>query len=332
MQLTVWHLLLVSTLCAGGEVPRDVPVERLGGDFQLVGMLHVPLGKLVTVQGVVVQGPFKGYDGGPNLWVRKIQGRPTQEDIQILISPHLRKWVDEDKPKLETGKTYEVEGYCTGQFVGIPDEVFKQLVYSVQSPRYYFHERFEVIRAKAIAPVEFSPGMFTNEQALIQGKAESRQGRSVLVGDGWSVTVDGTAPWPAHAEGRKVETWGTYRADGNDGAFTLVGGDWKLVDLADQVGREVVLRGRARSLNGVWWFVYRGTALYVEGMEKLPDWKIDNHWAPMEIRGRLEQAKLPRLDQITLKSDRDLADYYIVRGASWKPLPALLSPEQPREE
>lgn len=93
-------------------------------------------------------------------------------------------------------------------------------------------------------------------------------------------------------------------------------------------GRKVTLRGMARSLNGEWWFHYRGTDLYVEGMDKLPGWTVENHWRPMQIEGTLERASLPSLDQISLKPDRDLAEYFIVREPSWKPLPALLGPER----
>jgi hypothetical protein len=52
----------------------------------------------------------------------------------------------------------------------------------------------------------------------------------------------------------------------------------------------------------------------------------------MVIRGRLEKARLPSLDQISLKEDRDLKEYYVVRKAQWSPLPALLGPEQPFSE
>ncbi|WP_261361724.1 hypothetical protein [Aeoliella straminimaris] len=42
---------------------------------------------------------------------------------------------------------------------------------------------------------------------------------------------------------------------------------------------------------------------------------------------------LPRLDQVSLKSDRDLANYYIVREPRWEPLRGgLLFPELPVQE
>src|SRR5687767_8162583 len=68
--------------------PRDVPIAELGRTYQLTGQLNSPLGTALALQGVVVDGPHKGYEGGPNLRVLRIEGRATQEDIQIPIRPH----------------------------------------------------------------------------------------------------------------------------------------------------------------------------------------------------------------------------------------------------
>jgi hypothetical protein len=140
------------------------------------------------------------------------------------------------------------------------------------------------------------------------------------------------AVWPKDVEGKKIETWGVYTPAPDRTVFQLVDGEWRLVMLEDQIGRQVRLRGRARSLNGVWWFHYRGVDLYVENLANLPGWTDQNHWRPMEIRGRLEKAMLPRLDQVAQKPNRDLKEYFIVKGAAWSPLPALLGPERPFDE
>ena len=73
--------------------PQNVPVDQLGKAYQLVGKLHMPLGAVIRVEGVVVKGPFKGYEGGPNLRAQRIEGQATQEDIQIPIYPHFTRWV-----------------------------------------------------------------------------------------------------------------------------------------------------------------------------------------------------------------------------------------------
>lgn len=71
---------ILTTACPAGE-PQNIPVAQLGEQFQLIGKLHVPLGKVIEIEGVVVEGPFKGYEGGFSLRVQRIHGRVTQEDI-----------------------------------------------------------------------------------------------------------------------------------------------------------------------------------------------------------------------------------------------------------
>lgn len=106
----------------------------------------------------------------------------------------------------------------------------------------------------------------------------------------------------------------------------------QLLKLDDQLGKIVKLRGRAISLNGYWWFTYHRTDIYVENMENLPNWTVNNHFRPIEITGILDQAVLPRIDQIMLKTNRDNKLYYIIRKASWTPISEeLLAPEDKQE-
>lgn len=331
---TTFLCLMIASACFAAE-PQNIPLNQLGDKFQLVGKLHVPLGTVVTLEGVVIEGPFKGYEGGFNLRVQKIQGGVTQEDIQIVISPFFYEWGKKDLtggtalPNLKVGDTYEMEGYPTGEYVGVPNEAFERGAEIIQTTHHYFLERFMVIKAKRNEPVAFTPSMFVGERALIQGKAVTKEGKAVMTGDGWTVIVMNDKSWPKHVEGKRIETYGMYNPDFHRKVFTLIDGTWSLVALEDQLGHNVELRGKARSSNGVWWFNYRGIDLYVEDIQSLPGWTIENHWKPMVIRGFLEKATLPRLDQVTQKIGRDLKEYFIVKKASWEPLPALLSPERP---
>jgi hypothetical protein len=328
-----------------GAEPQNIPVEQLGKAYQLVGKLHVPLGDVVHVEGVVVEGPFKGYEGGPNLRAQRIQGRATQQDIQIPIHPYITDWGKDGfagghtLPKLEMGKTYQMEGYETGGYIGIPGRAHEKAGVTVQTAEHYFRTQLVVYKAKRIEPLRFTPADFQGRRALMQGTACTRDHQSVMEADGWSVLVVPKAAWPEHVEGKLIETYGLYNPDANvynpnvkQKRFALLDGTWRLVRLEDQLGRPVELRGRARSSNGVWWFHYRGTDMYVENMAELPGWTSENHWRPMIIRGTLDKATLPRLDQVSLKPDRDLKEYYIVRKASWEPLPELLGVERPIED
>ena len=333
---------LLASLVSFGAEPQNFPVGKLGEDFQLIGELHVPLGTVVTVTGVIVKGENKGYEGGMNLRVQRIQGRYYQEGIQVVLKPYFHDWGEDATvggdsfPKLEVGKTYEMEGYETGGFMGEPVELFKQGSVVIETPGHYFRTRFIAAKAKLVESITYSPRMFVGQKALVSGTAKSVQGDSAMVHDDWVVVVARGTRWPDDVEGKKIESYGLYNPDATwkedpkfaRKKFDLIDGWWRLVHLEDQVGKKVSLRGMAQSLNDVWWFHYRGTDLYVDGMENLPGWARENHWRPMEIKGKLERAKLPRLDQISLKPDRDLGDYFIVREPSWKPLPALFTSER----
>jgi hypothetical protein len=341
MRTTCFSLSLL--LCgfaplAAGQQP--VPVGELGKTFQLVGTLRLPLGEMVTVEGVVVEGPFKGYEGGPNLRVQRIQGRYTQECIQIPLKPYFGNWGDGELPKLATGKTYQMSGYETGRYVGMPAAINQAIIESgkvpIQTTSHYFQSYFAVSEAEKIEPILYTPMMFEGERALLSGVARTIGGDSAMTGKGWVVIVRRGTAWEAGIEGKQIECDGRYNPEANSKVdpkkCDLLDGTWRLVHLKDQVGQEVSLRGTARSLNGEWWLNYRGTDLHVDGMASLPGWSNDMHYCPVIIEGKLERAKLPRIDQISEKTDRDLAESFVVRQASWKPLPALLFPELPVEK
>jgi len=315
------------------DKPQDVPLANLGDKFRLIGKLGEPLGTVVTVQGVVVEGPFKGFEGGPNLRIQRIDGRATQEDIQICIRPYFGKYGEqraskEEVPKLDFGKTYEFEGYETGQFVGVPGEAYKRAGLAIATTGFYFRHELAVYKGKRTTPVVWSPADFVDREALIEGQAVSRQKRAYIEGNGWKMLADSAAGWPKEFEGKTVEGFGMVKK-GDAAEFRLEKGVTRLVRLEDQRGRAVELRGRSWSLNGYWWLEYRGTKLYVEDMENLPGWKESGpHGGAVLITGILDEAELPDLDQISLKSERDKKKYFIVRKAAWKRLDALLAPER----
>jgi hypothetical protein len=229
------------------------------------------------VAGVVVEGEFKGYEGGMNLRVQRIGGRYYQDEIQIVLKPFFYDWGEDATvggdalPKLEIGKTYEMEGYETGGFVGVPGEVFKRGAVVIQTTGHYFRHHFVVTKAKPVESISFSPRMFEGEKALISGNAKTVEGDSAMVGDDWVVVVARGTGWPDDVEGKMIESYGLYNPDATwkedpkpaSKKFDLVDGWWRLVHLEDQVGRKVSLRGMAQSVNGVWWFDYRKSQIEI---------------------------------------------------------------------
>jgi hypothetical protein len=228
---------------AQAEKAQNIPIPQLGKRYQLVGKLHVPLGATVRVEAVVVLGAAKGYEGGPNLRVQRIDGRAAREKIKICLEPYFSGWGEE----AHVGKTYEMEGYETGDYVGTPREAYDKAGAIIQSVPYSFHEVLKVYRAKQIDPTTFGPRDFSDARwALLQGTARSVDKMAWMKGDHWSVLVS-AEPWPADIEEKPIETFGIYNPRGAVEAneFNLVDGKWRLVRLEDQGGRKVELRGRA---------------------------------------------------------------------------------------
>ena len=343
-------LLIASFQAASANIysqdqPLSVPVVDLGKGHLLIGKLHQPLGKAVRVQGLIVHGPDKGFEGGLQMRVQRINGQATQEDIQILLDNETGVVKPDEFSTVRplAGKSYELQGYESGGYIGHPGGIWKNKETDpghggawVQTVPHYFRLEFHYVRGFLIDPVTFTPADFAGRQALLQGIARDANGAAVLDGGNWQVIVEPNAVWSKDWLGKPVETLGLYSlvqsADSKAvPRYSMADGVCRLSNLSDQTGQLVELRGTARQRNDVWWFDYRGTSCHIENIEQLPGWNKDMYNRPILIRGRLERAKLPRLDQIGLKSDRDMADQWIVRNASWKPLTALLAPERPNE-
>jgi hypothetical protein len=315
---------LVVGAAAGAKEPQDVLVDALGSEYRLIGKLHAPLGEVVKVEGIVVEGPSKGVEGGPNLRVQRIQGQAIQEDIQIQLRPY---WGEESQdPKLKTGATCRMEGFETGGYIGSPPKAYKNVGIEHQTAWYYFRTQLVVYKVEAIKPLRFTPGDFEGRRALMQGTARTQNHQSVMEGDRWSVIIDAQSPWPKHVEGKWIESYGLYKPDSRWQAreaapkrFTLLNGTWRLVRLEDQVGQTVTLRGYDLSVaKDRCSFRYRGTDVYVANMTDEPRWPPGRHsYEAITVHGTLE------------KTDRG----YLVKNASWEALPdsKLLAVERPEE-
>src|SRR6267154_799287 len=99
--------------------PKGIPIEKLGKEFQILGKTHKPLGELVTLEGVLVDGPHKGYEDGLNIKVKRINGKEIQEEIQIKLVDYHNSY---DKKTLKPGDSCELRGYEEMRCLGVPDK------------------------------------------------------------------------------------------------------------------------------------------------------------------------------------------------------------------
>lgn len=315
-----------SVRASSDEPPRRVLASELGDKCEVIGKLGVPLGKLVKIAGVVVEGHSKGYDSGLKLRVQRIDGAITQKFIQIRFDTNLVEYFGSEKsaesvePKL--GESIEFTGFETGGFAGPPYDLMKSARVLFQTSSFQFHTRFDATDCRLIKPIVYSPTDFVDRQALLSGTAKAIKDGPVIVGDGWELRVgkEKSRAWPSHMEGKQVEAFGTVRR-GEDGKhWRMEGARLRLVRLEDQVGREVSLRGTAWSRNGKWWLDYRGTDVQVEQMASLPGWSSELHGEAVEISGVLGFSDFK-------SSEGETRNGYVIQKAKWKKIDGLLFPE-----
>ncbi|MCY2966607.1 MAG: hypothetical protein NT069_23755, partial [Planctomycetota bacterium] len=130
---------------------------------------------------------------------------------------------------------------------------------------------------------------------------------------GETLSLEGITAWPDDVEGKQIAVRGMVER--GESGWRLTNPVWKLVELADQIDHEVSLEGTLWSLNGHWWFGYRGQRLCLTGSDGRLLTFDDDHGRPATVTGTLVRQLRPSLHQISEKRDRDLVLTYVVRGA-----------------
>jgi hypothetical protein len=108
----------------------------------LLGQLGQPLGKIITISGVVRQGALWSKASLSDvLSVEAVNDRPLAQPVTIEFSLFMTAQVA--KPVL--GRSFKYVGYETGGFTGIPQEAFK-FVPAIATTGYRFNTSFEVLQ------------------------------------------------------------------------------------------------------------------------------------------------------------------------------------------
>lgn len=302
----------------------DVPIQQLGKQFRLLGKLNLPLGEVARVQGLVVQLADKDGDGG-SLQVRvfRINGEATQQFIQLKLSDYYGR----DEIPVQPGITCELEGFETGGFVGIPDEAAKRGGVVASTSGHQFVHEFKVIQTTEIKLQPFTPADFLGREMLVQGQAVSEGGSAYIFGNKWKLLVDNGTPWPRNTEGKTIEARGVIRTIGKTTTYRLENGgkgnNARLVNLADQIGKPVVLRGQIVERKGEPYLRYRGQLLHVEGLKTLILQTGLNQ--EVQVNGTLDAV---RVTSERPTGETETRSAYIVRKATLKPTDALLAIER----
>jgi len=294
------------SVCAAlfADEPTHVTLDQLDRDVILIGKLHRPLGTLLTLKGVAVDVdlPEKSLEEGLHFRVQQIDGEAHQSIIEIRVQPYSR-WDTPAIPKKyslgkapskpKAGQYYELRGYETGSYVGVPPDAYKGArIARPTATVHYFTTRFIVISATPIDRFEYTPAMFPEANALLTGTAVTQSEESRMAGEGFTVIVDPGNPWPDDVEGKKIETLGHYiPTPAAENTFELKKGHWRLARLEDQIGKRVALKLHRSWREKSYGYSYRGTPIELDLAEPIHDWPYGyGRFEGIEMEGVLEKA------------------------------------------
>ncbi|XVJ59232.1 MAG: hypothetical protein HEQ23_07460 [Tepidisphaera sp.] len=124
------------------------------------GLLGRELGSLVTIRGIVTTDGRKAESGVFWLDVQSVEGVPAEPGIAIALAPHVVGWGERDQsegpPKLEIGREFELKGYETGAFVGVPDGADEAVGVARATTGFHFRRHFVVVGG---GPLELRPAV-----------------------------------------------------------------------------------------------------------------------------------------------------------------------------
>ncbi len=286
---------LLSCLVYPGILARaEVHVE---GDAAFFDGVRIPRGQAFTVTGIVTSTDARALRSSRGQAIfrgMRVNGRAIQDDVEFHLLAADRKT---GFPGMKKGDWYEVDGaWLAG------------------------NRRIITVAVTSLRGIKPAPFTFLDladrEMMLIEGIAT--KGGRLRFGEE-SAVLENVREWPAGVGGKAVEVRGTVRKAGAE--WRIDAPVWHLLELADQVGREVAFDGVLWSLNGVWWFEYRASRLCLTGADG-PVLSFDSNWHGLKARvsGKLLKQLRPSLQQISLKEDRDLVPTFVIRGTKVVPL------------
>jgi hypothetical protein len=123
--------------------PNIVKVEDLNAPNRVVGKLTVPLGRVVSVEGEIIEGTqprTKSLDGVLLLQVRSVNGQKLKVPC-VLVA---RWFTTADSKKLK-GRV-KLVGYESGEFTGVPVDAFSHIL-PIASEDFHFESFFVVLKS-----------------------------------------------------------------------------------------------------------------------------------------------------------------------------------------
>lgn len=285
-----WLITSGLAACSIGMAAAAEPKQEL--NHVVIDGVKIPFDKTVEVVGPCLASDSFRDDERSLLGIR-IEGRANQENIAF----HLLGQTEEVVKRLRRlkGNVYiKVRGQIVGARVSGPHRVCNFKV-----------DHFGVVPDAPLTPADFVGRVATFEGVAVPKGVVEVHGKRLLLA--------GLSAWPEKVERKKVSVRGKVVEGSRD--YELSKPEWKLVELTDMVGQDASLDGTLWSLNDHWWFEYRDERLYLTSQDGPVLTFSGDHGRAATVTGKLAYQLRPSLSQISLKSDRDLVQTYVVRGA-----------------
>jgi hypothetical protein len=126
-------LVLSPTFGQNRSAPKTISVLELQGGGEIIGLLGVPLGELVSIKGRIVRSSTKS--GGQLVDIVEINGKPVSGMLQLRYS--IWEWGNIGHESLPLDQILSLRVYETGGMIGIPLEAMKETTF-VQSEGWGF--------------------------------------------------------------------------------------------------------------------------------------------------------------------------------------------------
>lgn len=137
-------LHLVGAAEGKGTNISAVKIEDLSVSGGVIGKLAIPLGKVVVVEGEIVDGTklrAKSLEGVSLLQVSTVNGQKLPEPCLLRFA-----WFATTETKKLKGRVNLI-GYESGQFVGLPADAFAHID-PVASEGFHFESSFVVLKSR----------------------------------------------------------------------------------------------------------------------------------------------------------------------------------------
>lgn len=229
-------------------------IENLGKEYQLLGKTGKPFGEMSSIVAWISSKSYKG--AGKVALILEVDGRPVDEKIMLPISelwPELELVESKEtggvrgeyRDSLIEGETYRLSGFETGGFHGRPraaDCDPKRM--AIGDGQFQFGCEYKACQSVLIN-FQPDPGARVGRNAFIEGRAENRGERAVIVGEGWSLALTNTPAWKDWELKKRVNAVGVVQRGDKAGEYRLEPSRCGLSRLEDMVGRRVKVVGLA---------------------------------------------------------------------------------------